>query len=109
MTPDFFYKDDGPLRIFGNSTLSESLVFYLNSEGQGILLNGKEEGYSVDIDNLFGVKCYGYFVHGERNGPWTMRNRSRELIAKGSYLNGKQNGEWTLYKNGQIMEKRFFE
>jgi len=87
---------DGSLLLFGERVF----YYYSDGDGEGIRLNGKEEGKWIYWDGKKIRDVEGYMKKGRPDGLWVMWKSDGTISEEGYFRDGDREGAWkNIYRN----------
>ena len=92
---DLVYRDGVYYKKFSD----EPFTGKITGTSQGLLKNGKEEGYWVIYHDNGQLWSKGKYKNGNREGYWEIYHQNGMLLTKGNYKNNKKQGVFHFYDN----------
>lgn len=110
-----FVKVNQPV-ILQTTSYHESLIFgksfYVRLESyEQIFINKIPEGIALDNSSPVATEK-GMYVNGMKEGVWFKFDKNNDksgLLSIGTYHRNQQHGYWEYFKNGQVVEQRFYK
>ncbi len=103
---DLIYRDKIYYKKFTEVIFSGEV----RSIEQGLIKNGKREGFWVNYHSNGELKSKGEFKNGKKEGPWVKHYNNKQLKSKGNFKNGKKEGfRVKYYRSGQLKSKGNFK